>query len=96
MNNACKYINTQIISLSWSLLIGYYTVSFNLLMCKSGCFSFIFFLMTAMVMHLQHNSDRTRVQCISVCTLCTSDARLCTIDARLVGVLATNMEIEIW
>lgn len=52
--------------------------------------------MTAMVMHLQHNSDRTRVQCISVCTLCTSDARLCTIDARLVGVLATNMEVEIW
>lgn len=91
MNNACKYINTQIILpvLSWSLLIGYYTVSFNLLMCKSGCFSFIFFLMTAMVMHLRHNSDRTRVQCISVCTLCTS-------DARLVGVLAMNMEIEIW
>lgn len=58
-------------------------------MCKSGCFSFIFFLMTAMVMHLRHNSDGTRVQCISVCTLCTS-------DARLVGVLATNMEIEIW
>lgn len=52
--------------------------------------------MTAMVMHLQHNSDHTRVQCISVCTLCTSDARLCTIDARLVGVLATNMEVEIW